>query len=218
MSTGRMKQVLIDKNQLSEDEIELYIAEQRQRELEKIQQDAEALDEATTHVAKLVAEQQPQIDNIEDNVSRAVENTDIGSKALETAAIRSNRKRWITAIVVGLLAVGAGIMGGYPVGMALGYSGFAATVCGFGIIAGAILGASLLAFGIYSIVHAIKSRREIKAAERAEIRDEVIRRQQNNDVPSPKPAARISLAGINIDLDKNPGEMLRDEIIARRLR
>jgi membrane protein implicated in regulation of membrane protease activity len=213
-----MKQALVDKNQLSEDEIELYLAEARQRDLEKIQQDAEALDEATTHVAKLVAEQQPQVDNIEDNVSRAVENTDIGSKALESAATRSNRKRWITAIVVGLLAVGGGIMGGYPVGVALGYSGFAATICGFGIIAGAILGVSLLAFGIYSIVNAVKTRRELKNAERAELRDEVIRRQQNHDTPSPRPAARISLAGMSVDLDRNPAEMLRDEIIARRLR
>lgn len=157
MSTVRIQQ------QLTNNEVELLIATERNREMKQIEENTAELHSVMTDLARMVAEQQIDLDEIDKNITTATQNSEAGIRHLENAEKRANRKRWLSAISVGVLAIGAGLLGGYPLGLALGFSGLAATLCGFGIIAGVILAVGAISFGIYALVHFIKSSRENSA-------------------------------------------------------
>lgn len=156
MSTARIQEQLVNNN----DEIELVIATERNRDMKQLQENTQQLRAVMTDLAKLTAEQQVDLDNIDKKIVKSVDNQEAGIRHLDNASKRTNRKRWMTAITVGVLSIGAGLLGGYPLGMALGYSGMAATFCGFGIIAGVILTIALVSFAVYAIYHLIKEGRE----------------------------------------------------------
>lgn len=154
MSTARIQQQLLN------DEVDQLIATDQLRDMQEIEEKTAELRSTMADLARMAAEQQIDLDEIDRNITAAAQNSEAGIKHLENASKRTNRKRWFSAISVGILAVGAGLLGGYPLGMALGYSGLAATLCGFGIIAGVILAVGLVSFGIYALVHFIKSSRD----------------------------------------------------------
>lgn len=121
--------------QVVNDEINMKIFKENEREMKELERDIESLSESFTIVSLMIAEQGENIDLIKANIEETEQNVESGLLSLEKAerySFLENGNVKNIAIVVGTMTVGAfGFIAGPIIGIGTSISGL---VAGIGIV------------------------------------------------------------------------------------
>lgn len=151
MNTQRIKYVLRN---------DAKIAADRNADLIMIQEEVDDLSSVYADTSVLVNDQGQMIDHIDDDVKKAVENTDHGVKSLDEARIKveKRRKNMLFYTAVAFVVVALAVAGGYLLRGALGLAGPVGMLAGAAVMIAAVAVIGGIGYGIYSLVKWLKSK------------------------------------------------------------
>lgn len=164
----------------------------RQQDIARVEAKAEQASELAQELHAIAKSQSAVVDRIETSAKAAGKHTDQALEALTTAetAQRNKRRRLFIALGV-LLVVGVALGCGFPIGGALGFTGFVAALVGAAIIIAAVAFVSAAVYGIIRGVRNYIARRQ--AAHEETVNKKVVEHDKTHVVEaaaSPIPAQR----------------------------
>lgn len=134
------------------------IAADRNADLIMIQEEVDDLSSVYADTSVLVNDQGQMIDHIDDDVTKAVENTDHGVKSLDEARIKveKRRKNMLFYTAVAFVVVALAVAGGYLLRGAFGLAGPVGMLAGAAVMIAAVAVIGGIGYGIYSLVKWLK--------------------------------------------------------------
>ena len=163
------------------EEVDLQIAADRNKDIQQIHADVEEIQSLTSDISLLVMAQGEDLNQAEDHVTKAADNTRLGAALLEEANdYQDKRRKRTAAIIFTIFTIGASLGGGAALRGVIGIQGTVGLLAGAAIVLAGIALLAGIAYSIFSLIQCCRPKAAHRAPEPEERKEH--RKTSSNDL------------------------------------